>query len=74
MNIILILFFLGIRILITVYCIKRAGLLNRDKTIWGVFGFLSPLIAIIILSFLKPKNMGYINVKKDFKDSPIDQL
>ena len=74
MNPLAILFLLAIRIGITVYCIKRAGVLNRDKTTWGVFGFLVPLLAIIWISFLKPKNFGYINTDKKVKDVPIDQI
>ena len=44
------------RIVITVYCVNKAGSLNRNKVGWGVFAFLIPLIALIWIQFIKPKN------------------
>ncbi len=43
-----------VRILISVYCVNKAGELNKDKTGWGFFGFLLPIIAIIWIQFVKP--------------------
>jgi len=45
---------LVVRIIITVYCVNRAGELNRSKTGWGFFGFFFPIIAIIWIQFMKP--------------------
>jgi len=44
------------RIVITVYCVNKAGKLNRSKFGWGVFAFILPLIALIWIQFMKPKN------------------
>ena len=44
------------RIVITIYCVNKAGSLNRDKMSWGIFAFLIPLIALIWIQFMKPKN------------------
>lgn len=51
------LIFLIARIIITVYCVKKAGDLNRSKGGWGTFGFLLPLLAIIWIQFMKPKRI-----------------
>lgn len=45
---------LGIRILITVYCVNKAEQLNRNKTGWGIFAFFLPIIAAIAIQFVKP--------------------
>jgi len=45
------------RIGITIYCVIRAGELNRSKVGWGVFGFLIPLVALIWIQFIKPKTI-----------------
>jgi hypothetical protein len=46
---------LAVRIGITVYCVNKAGELNRSKGGWGVFGFFLPIIALIWIQFMKPK-------------------
>jgi len=46
---------LAVRIGITVYCVNKAGELNRNKTGWGIFGFFLPIVAIIWIQFMKPK-------------------
>ena len=51
------LFLLAIRIFITIYCVKRAGELNRSKGGWGIFGFFLPILAIIWIQFMKPKRL-----------------
>ena len=43
------------RIGITIYCVNKAGQLNRSKGGWGVFGFFLPIIALIWIQFMKPK-------------------
>lgn len=45
--------FIG-RILITVYCVNKAGELNRSTVGWGFFGFFLPIIALITIQFMKP--------------------
>jgi hypothetical protein len=44
-----------VRIFITIYCVNKAGELNRSKGGWGVFGFFLPIVAIIWIQFMKPK-------------------
>ncbi len=53
--IILQLFLLAIRILITVYCVNKAKQLNRSEFGWGIFGFFFPIIALIWIQFMKPR-------------------
>jgi hypothetical protein len=48
---------LVVRIVITIYCVNKAGELNRSKGGWGVFGFFLPIIALIWIQFMKPKNI-----------------
>ena len=43
-----------VRIGITIYCINRAGTLNRSKGGWGCFGFFLPILAFIWISLMKP--------------------
>ncbi|MFZ4546446.1 MAG: hypothetical protein ACOYN4_03385 [Bacteroidales bacterium] len=44
-----------LRIGLTIYCVKRAKTLGRDKWSWGVFAFFLPLIAFIAIQFMKPR-------------------
>jgi hypothetical protein len=46
---------LVVRIIITFYCINKAGELNRSKAGWGIFGFIFPIVALIWIQFMKPK-------------------
>jgi hypothetical protein len=48
-----------LRIGITIYCLKRAKALGRDKWGWGVFAFFVPLIAFIAIQFMKPRLVWY---------------
>jgi hypothetical protein len=48
-----------LRIGITIYCVKRAKALGRDKWGWGVFAFFVPLIAFIAIQFMKPRLVWY---------------
>jgi hypothetical protein len=43
-----------IRIVVTIYRVNRAGKLNQNKFVWGFFGFFFPLIAFIVIQFMKP--------------------
>jgi uncharacterized protein YqgC (DUF456 family) len=44
----------AIRILVTIYCVRKAGELNRSKWGWGIFGFFLPPVGIIWIQFMKP--------------------
>ena len=48
-----------LRIGITIYCVKRAKTLGRDKWSWGVFAFFLPLIAFIAIQFITPRLVWY---------------
>jgi hypothetical protein len=48
----LILFIL--RIVGAIFCSNKAKELNRSSGGWGVFGFISPIIAMIWINCLKP--------------------
>lgn len=52
-----ILIFLGslISIVVSIYCVKRAEKLNRNRFGWALFGFSLPLIAFITMQFMKPR-------------------
>ena len=45
---------IALRILGVVVCIKKAEELNRNKGGWGFFGFISPILAMIWIQFMKP--------------------
>lgn len=36
------------------YCSNKAGKLNRNQLGWGFFGFISSILAIIWIQFMKP--------------------
>lgn len=48
--------FLGLilRIIGLFYCKDKAKELNRSEGGWATFGFLSPILAMIWISFMKP--------------------
>ena len=43
-----------LRIVGVIVCTMKAEELNRSKTGWGLFGFISPIIAMIWIQFMKP--------------------
>ena len=45
---------LVLRIIITIYCVSKAGKLNRNTLRWGLFAFFIPILAIIWIQFMKP--------------------
>jgi uncharacterized membrane protein YjfL (UPF0719 family) len=51
-----ILLFLGtlISFVVSIYCVKKAEKLNRSRFGWALFGFCLPLIAFIVIQFMKP--------------------
>ncbi|HLU86831.1 MAG TPA: hypothetical protein VKZ44_03680 [Taishania sp.] len=45
---------LALRIVGAVVCSNKAKELNRSTGGWGFFGFISPIIAMIWIQFMKP--------------------
>ena len=45
---------LGIRIIGIFVCVNKAKELNRSTGGWGFFGFVSPILAMIWIQFMKP--------------------
>ena len=45
---------IGLRIFGLFYCKDKAKELNRSEGGWGFFGFFSPILAMIWISFMKP--------------------
>lgn len=45
---------LGLRITGAVVCSNKAKELNRSTGGWGTFGFFIPILAMIIVQFMKP--------------------
>lgn len=44
-----------LRVIGIIYCINRAGKLNRNKSGWGLFAFLIPIMAMIWINAMEPK-------------------
>ena len=51
-----------LRIIVVTYCVIKAGKLNRSKFGWGVFALFLPIIALIVIFFMKPV-VDFENVK-----------
>jgi len=45
---------LVLRIVGAVVCVNKAKSLNRSTGGWGFFGFVSPILAMIWIQFMKP--------------------
>lgn len=45
---------LVLRIIGTIVCVNKAKELNRSTSGWGFFGFVSPILAMIWIQFMKP--------------------
>ena len=45
---------IGLRIAGVIVCSNKAEELNRSKGGWGFFGFVSPILAMIWIQFMKP--------------------
>jgi hypothetical protein len=43
-----------VRIIGTIVCYNKAKQLNRNTGGWGFFGFISPILAMIWIQFMKP--------------------
>lgn len=59
-----------LRIVITVYCVNKAGELKRYKFGWGLFGFILPLVALIWIQFLRPIEEN----KKTYREAPLENF
>ena len=44
-----------ISIIVSIYCVKKAEKLNRSRFGWALFGFCLPLIAFIVIQYMKPR-------------------
>ncbi len=49
-----VLFQLLLRVVGTIVCVNKAKELNRSTGGWGFFGFVSPILAMIWIHFMKP--------------------
>jgi hypothetical protein len=47
-------------IVVSIYCVKKAGNLNRSKFGWALFGFCVPIVALIVIQFMKPHQSAEI--------------
>ena len=47
-----------IAILSAIWCVNIASKLNRNQVFWGIFGFVLPFIALIIIGLLRKKLYG----------------
>lgn len=56
-------FGLILRIVGAVVCANKAKELNRSTGGWGFFGFISPIIAMIWIQFMKPVMLWESNVE-----------
>ena len=64
-----ILIILLIRIAIIVACVRKAKKLGRSQLTWGLLGLFIPLIAIIVIQFMKPVNGQKMN-SNEILDTP----
>ena len=53
---------LVLRVVGIVVCSKKAKELNRSTSGWGFFGFISPILAMIWIQFMKPITLWDTNV------------
>ncbi|MCH4552215.1 hypothetical protein [Aestuariibaculum lutulentum] len=45
---------LALRVVGLLVCVNKAKSLNRSQGGWGLFGFVSPILAMIWIHFMKP--------------------
>lgn len=58
---------LVLRIVGAVVCVNKAEKLNRSTGGWGFFGFVSPILAMIWIRFMKPVIKWDENMNIDIK-------
>jgi hypothetical protein len=51
---ILIIISILVRILGAIVCVNQAALKNGNRVVWGILGFLFPIISMIIILTIKP--------------------
>ena len=49
------------RIASAILCFTRADKLNRSHFIWGVLGGVFPVMSIIIILFMKPRKLNWMD-------------
>ena len=49
-------FWFIIWVLMILFVIQRAGQQGRNKLLWGIFALFLPVIALIVILIIKPKN------------------
>lgn len=54
-----------LRVVGVIVCVNKAKELNRSAGGWGFFGFVSPILAMIWIQFMKPVMKWDENVKID---------
>lgn len=59
---------IGLRVIGVIVCVNKAGELNRSKGGWGFFGFVSPIIAMIWIQFMKPVTDWNQNIDINVKE------
>jgi formate hydrogenlyase subunit 3/multisubunit Na+/H+ antiporter MnhD subunit len=52
------------RVIAAVICTFRARNLNRSQTIWGIFGFIFPVLAVIAVFLMKNKIAWHLSKNK----------
>jgi len=59
-----------LRIVGAVVCSNKAKKLNRSTGVWGFFGFISPIIAMIWIQFMKPIMVweNNVDIKKTLEE------
>lgn len=62
-----------VRIIVAIWLVNKAKLLNRSPLGWGLFGFFIPSISLIIFSFLDYK-ISDIKIKELVKNIRLDYL
>lgn len=52
-----------LRIVGVIVCTSKAEKLNRSQGGWGIFGFFMPIVAMIVIQFMKPVMVWDENVE-----------
>lgn len=63
----IVIFQLILRIVGTLVCVNKAKNLNRSTGGWGFFGFVSPIIGMIWIHFMKPVTDWDTNIEVNKK-------
>jgi len=63
--------YLVVRIISVFLCVNIAKGLNRNQTGWGIFGFILPPIALIIISLINAKEIKTIDNESQIIDKDV---